>query len=145
MEIIKLGITKNNSQNIEEIEKIELLSGKGIVGDRHFQENNNPKSQLTLIESENIDYYNNKFKVQIPYVNFRRNIITKNIKLNNLVGKEFVIGAVKVRANDLCRPCKHLQELLKQKDIINEFLQKGGLRCEILTSGTIKIGDKIKI
>jgi len=145
MEIIKLGITKNNSQNIDEIEKIELLSGKGIVGDRHFQENNNPKSQLTLIESENIDYYNNKFKVQIPYVNFRRNIITKNIKLNNLVGKEFVIGAVKVRANDLCRPCKHLQELLKQKDIIKEFLQKGGLRCEILTSGTIKIGDKIKI
>tara|TARA_B100000686_G_scaffold49917_1_gene53520 strand:- start:158 stop:595 length:438 start_codon:yes stop_codon:yes gene_type:complete len=145
MEIIKLGITKNNSQNIEEVEKIELLSGKGIVGDRHFQEKNNPKSQLTLIESENIDYYNNKFKVQIPYVNFRRNIITKNIKLNNLVGKEFVIGAVKVRANDLCRPCKHLQELLKQKDIIKEFLQKGGLRCEILTSGTIKIGDKIKI
>ena len=145
MEVIKLGIAQNRSQKIQEVEKIELLPGKGIVGNRHFQENNNPKSQLTLIESENIDYYNKKFNVQIPYVNFRRNIITKGIELNKLVGKQFVVGKIKVKGNDLCRPCKHLQEILGQKDIIKEFLQKGGLRCEILTSGIIEVGDKIKI
>ena len=145
MEVIKLGIAQNRSQKIQEIEKIELLPGKGIVDNRHFQENNNPKSQLTLIESENIDYYNKKFNVQIPYVNFRRNIITKGIELNKLVGKQFVVGKIKVKGNDLCRPCKHLQEILGQKDIIKEFLQKGGLRCEILTSGIIEVGDKIKI
>ena len=145
MEVIKLGIAQNRSQKIQEIEKIELLPGKGIVDNRHFQEDNNPKSQLTLIESENIDYYNKKFNVQIPYVNFRRNIITKGIELNKLVGKQFVVGKIKVKGNDLCRPCKHLQEILGQKDIIKEFLQKGGLRCEILTSGIIEVGDKIKI
>ena len=145
MEVIKLGIAQNRSQKIQEVEKIELLPGKGIVGNRHFQEDNNPKNQLTLIESENIDYYNKKFNVQIPYVNFRRNIITKGIELNKLVGKQFVVGKIKVKGNDLCRPCKHLQEILGQKDIIKEFLQKGGLRCEILTSGIIEVGDKIKI
>ena len=62
MEVIKLGITKNNSGKIKQIEKIELLSGKGIVGDRHFSINNNPKNQLTLIESENIDHFNKLVK-----------------------------------------------------------------------------------
>ena len=145
MEVIKLGITKNNSQKIEEVEKIKLLSGKGVVGDKHFHENNKPRNELTLIESENIDHYNKKFNVQIPYINFRRNVVTKGIKLNKLVGKQLVVGKIKIEGKDLCRPCKYLQETLGQKDIIKEFLQKGGLRCEILTSGVIKVGDAIKV
>ena len=60
------------------------------------------------------------------------------------MGSEFFIGKTKVKAHDLCRPCKSLQETLGQKNIIKEFLQKGGLRCEILTSGKISIGDIIK-
>ena len=62
-------------------------------------------------------------------------MITKGIELNILVGKQLMIGKIKIKGNDLCRPCKHLQETLNQKDIVKEFLQKGGLRCEILTSG----------
>ena len=122
-----------------------MLAGKGIIGDRHFQENNNAKNQLTLIESENINYYNKKFNLNIPHLNFRRNIITKDIELNNLVGKELLIGQTKIKGVDLCRPCKSLQENLGQDNIIKEFLRKGGLRCEILISGDIKIGDEIKI
>ena len=72
-----------------------------------------------------------------------RNIVTKDIKLNNLLGKEFSAGSVKLKGNDLCRPCKHLETLLGYNDIIKEFLLKGGLRCEILSSGKIYIGDKI--
>ena len=45
--VIKLGIAINNNQKIQEVEKIELLSGKGVVGDRHFHENNNVRSQVT--------------------------------------------------------------------------------------------------
>ena len=55
--VIKLGIAKKSNKKIEEVEKVELLSGKGIVDDRHFNENNDVKNQITLIESENIDYY----------------------------------------------------------------------------------------
>ena len=61
--VIKLGIAKNNNQKIQEVEKIELLSGKGVVEDRHFQESNDARTQITLIESENIDYFNKKFKL----------------------------------------------------------------------------------
>ena len=78
--IIGLGIAKNSNQKIEEVSKVELIEGKGIVGDRHFHENNSVRSQITLIESENIDYYNNKFKTNYSYLDFRRNVVTKGIE-----------------------------------------------------------------
>ena len=143
--VIKLGITKNSAQKIEEVEKIEILSGKGVVGDRSFQDSNDARKQITLIESENIDYYNNKFNIDYTYLDFRRNVVTKGIELNNLVGKKLSIGNIEIEVHDLCRPCKHLEETLKGKDIIKEFLHKGGLRCEILTSGTINLEDEITI
>ena len=90
--VFKLGITSSNNKKIEEVESIEVLSNKGIVGDRHFNDYNDPYCQLSLIESENIDEYNSKFGLNIPYIDFRRNIITKGIKLNNLIGKKLLIG-----------------------------------------------------
>jgi len=143
--VFKLGITDKNNKKIQEVESIEVITNKGIVGDRHFKDYNDPYCQLSLIESENIDQYNTKYGLNISYVDFRRNIITKEIELNNLIGKKFFIGKVQVEGIDLCRPCRHLTEILKQENILKEFLRKGGLRCKILTSSKIDIGDKIKI
>ena len=110
IKVLKLGITRNNNKKIDEVESIEVIANKGIIGDRHFKDYNDPYCQLSLIESENIDYYNTKYNLNIPYVDFRRNIITKGIRLNNLIGKKFLIGKVKVEGLDLCRPCRHLTE-----------------------------------
>jgi len=144
-EVFKLGITSNNNKKIEEVSSIKVLANKGIIGDRHFNDYNDPYCQLSLIESENIDHYNTKFGLNIPYVDFRRNIVTKGIELNNLISKKLQIGDVKIEAIDLCRPCKHLTEMLNQGNILKEFLRKGGLRCQILSSSIINIGDKIKV
>ena len=81
--------------------------------------------------------------MNIPYLNFRRNIVTKGIRLNQLIGKRLKIGNVEVEGIDLCRPCKHLTEMLNQKNVLKEFLRKGGLRCQILSSSKIILGDKI--
>ena len=143
--VFKIGVTKNNNQAIQEVKEINLLAGKGIIGDRHFHEHSEGRNQLTLIESENIDFYNEKFNLKIPYINFRRNIITKGIKLNDLIGKKLTIGKTEVKGVDLCRPCKSLQKNLGQDNIIKEFLRKGGLRCEILTSADVKVDDEIKV
>jgi len=143
--VFKIGITEKNNKEIERKEKIEVVASKGIIGDRYFHDFNVDRKQITLIESENIDYYNNKFKTNYPYLDFRRNVVTKGIELNNLVGKKLSIGNIKIEGHDLCRPCKHLEETLNGKDIIKEFLRRGGLRCEILTSGTINLQDKITI
>ena len=144
-EVFKIGIAKSNDQSIEEVKQINLIAGKGILGDLHFNEHNDARKQLTLIESENINYYNKNFNLNIPYLSFRRNIITKGIQLNDLVDKRLLIGKVELKGIDLCRPCKNLQEILRQDNIIKEFLRKGGLRCEIINNGIIKLGDFIKV
>jgi MOSC domain-containing protein YiiM len=143
--VYEIGITEKNNQEIEKKESIEVVASKGIVGDRYFHDFNGDREQITLIESENIDYYNNTFNTKFTYVEFRRNIITKNIKLNDLVGKTILVGNIKLKVNDLCRPCKDLQQRLGKSNIIKEFLRRGGLRCEILSSGTINVGDKITV
>ena len=142
--VLKLGLTNNNNQKIKEVNSFDVIANKGVIGDRHFKDYNDPYCQLSLIESENIDYYNVKYGLNIRYVDFRRNIITQGISLNNLIGKKLLIGKVEVEVIDLCRPCKHLSEILNQDNIIKEFLRKGGLRCHILSSSKINIGDQIE-
>ena len=141
--VIKLGISSSNNKKIKEVNFIEVLANKGVVGDRYFSDYNDPYSQLTLIESENIDFYNFKYGLNIPYINFRRNVVTKGVRLNELVGKKLKIGNVELEGVDLCRPCRHLAEILCHDNILKEFLRKGGPRCQILSSSIIKIDDKI--
>ena len=142
--VIQIAITKNFKGKMIKVNSATAIAGKGLINDRHYIENNEKKNQITLIEIENINNYNKINSSSILPTNFRRNIITEGIRLNELVGCEFLIGKVKVKAHDLCRPCKYLQESLKQKNLVKEFLNKGGLRCEILTDGKINIGDEIK-
>ena len=144
-EVLKIGITAKNNQSIKEVNSIEVIANKGIIGDRHFHDFNDPYNQLSLIESEGIDEYNMRFDLNISYIDFRRNIVTKGIKLNDLIGKKLSVGNVKLEVIDLCRPCRHLTEMLKQKNILKEFLRKGGLRCQILSSSNICVGDKIEV
>ena len=142
--VIEIAISESSGRVMKNVYSVESIVGKGLLNDRHFKEDNEKKSQITLIEIENINHYNQISRASILPKDFRRNIITKGIKLNELVGSEFFIGEVKVRAHDLCRPCKYLQESLNQKNLVKELLRKGGLRCEILTNGKIFVGDKIK-
>ena len=139
--IIEICIAKKKGDKLINVINIEARAGKGLVGDRKFKENNNKKQQLTLIEIEN---FNKISKSSIPAINFRRNIITQGVSLNDLNGKIFRIGNVKVKAHDLCHPCKYLQDILKFENLIKVLLNKSGLRCEILTDGKLSIGDVIQ-
>ena len=141
--VLNIGISENKSNKIVNVNKVEAIKDKGLIGEKHFKEDNKKRSQITLIEIENINHYNKITGTQIPAINFLRNIVTEGIRLNMLLGKEFFIGKVRVRAHDLCRPCKNLQETLQQKNTVKELLYTGGLRCEILSSGKIFIDDQI--
>ena len=142
--VYEIGICKNKGDKILKINEVEAVAGCGLLNDRKSKKNNTKLGQMTLIEIENINYYNKISNSSIQPVDFRRNIITNDIRLNSLVGKEFFIGDVKLKGHDLCRPCKYLEKLLGQKNFIKELLYKGGLRCEILVSCKIVKGDKIK-
>ena len=143
--VVKIGIANAKGSKINNVEKVNILKGKGLVNDRKFSDNNKKDKQITLIEIENINLYNKKFGTNIEPLDFRRNIITKDIDLNKLLGKEFMIGNIRLKAHDLCRPCKYLQKKLNIDNFVKEFLLKGGIRCEILNTGTINLGDIIKV
>ena len=141
--VLEIGISENKSNKIVNVNDVEAIKGKGLVDEKHFSENNKKRCQITLIEIENINHYNKITGTMIPAINFLRNIVTEGTRLNELVGKEFFIGLVKLKAHDLCRPCKYLQDSLRQTDTVKELLHSGGLRCEILSSGKIYINDQI--
>ena len=141
--VLEIGISENKSSKIVSVNEVEAIKGKGLIGEKHFKEDNKKRCQITLIEIENINHYNKITGANIPAINFLRNIVTEGIQLNVLLGKEFFIGAVKVKAHDLCKPCKNLQESFQQKNTVKELLLTGGLRCEILSSGKICINDQI--
>ena len=143
--VYKICISDKSGKGMIDVANVEAVSGKGLVDDRYFNENNDADIQLTLIESENIDHYNSISGTNIPYIDFRRNIITKGINLNKLVGKEILIGKVKLKGHRLCPPCKYLQDKLQQKNLVKNLVNRGGLRCEILSNGKISIHDKIKL
>ena len=143
-EVSKICITNKSAKEMQDVNTVEVIASKGIVNDRYFNENSDQALQITLIESENIDYYNQISETNIPYISFRRNIITKGIQLNDLVGKEILIGNVKIKGHRLCAPCRYLQEMLKQKNLVKKLLNRRGLRCEILTDGIISENDRIK-
>ena len=123
--VFKICITSKSGQDMNEVNSIEVIANQGIVNDRYFKEYNEKDLQITIIERENIDYVNEISSSHIPYIDFRRNIITQGIKLNELVNKEFIIGEVKIKGHRLCDPCKYLQDKLKHENLVKKLVNKG--------------------
>ena len=123
------------------------IPGAGLEGDRYALKVGTfykpaPDHELTLIEAEAIEALRRDYRVELAAGDSRRNIVTRNVPLNHLVGKEFAIGDVRIRGIRLCEPCDHLQKVTG-KPVIKGLLRRGGLRAQILTQGTIRVGDTI--
>ena len=127
------------------VDSVQAIPGQGIKGDRYCGQDTDPARQLTLVESEVIDQFNQETASEFSYEMFRRNLVTEGVQLNNLVGETFYVGEVWFRGHELCEPCRYLQDRLKVTDLVKRLTHKGGLCCEILTSGTIRSGDNLRI
>jgi MOSC domain-containing protein YiiM len=99
--------------------------------------------QCTLIEIETLDAILRDYKITVLPGESRRNLTTRGVPLNHLVGREFYIGGVRLRGERLNVPCKYLDELLDRK-VFNFLLNRSGLNCGILQGGTIRKGEKIR-
>jgi len=141
-EVFGITVCSDFGKDMIQLDSVEAIAGKGIVEDRYFKKNKNT-SNITLIEKEYIDLFNKNSSRSIPYQKFRRNIITKGIRLNSLVGREIFIGSVKIKVHELCQPCLKLQKLLGQNNFVKDMTHKSGIRCEILIGGKIAKGNKI--
>ena len=129
------------------VDQAEAMPGIGLEGDRYARRQGTfykpePDYELTLIEAEAIEAANRDYDLKLTVGETRRNVATWGVPLNHLVGKEFLLGEVRVRGIRLCEPCGHL-ERLTDRPVIEALRHRGGLRAQILTSGVIRKGDGI--
>jgi MOSC domain-containing protein YiiM len=132
---------------MQAVAKATALPGSGLEGDRYALQQGTffkplPDFELTLIESEALEALQRDYHIELSSLEARRNLVTRGVALNHLVGKEFRIGEVKIRGIRLCEPCAHLQALTG-RPVIKGLRHRGGLRAQILTGGTISVGDSV--
>jgi MOSC domain-containing protein YiiM len=132
------------------VEEAKLVAGRGIVGDRYYTGTGtfspaamDADHQLTLIEAEEIDACNAAVGRSHAHGDLRRNIVTRGIELNALVGVEFRVGGARARGMRLCEPCQHLAQKLGA-EILPAMVHRAGLRAEILKDGAVRPGDGIE-
>ena len=130
------------------VERVRALPGRGLHGDRYAAgigtfSTHKGQRDVSLIESEAIEAFERESGISLSAAESRRNILTSGARLNDLVGKEFQIGAVRMRGLRLCEPCTHLVRLTKQPATLRGLVHRGGLYAAILNEGEVAVGDSI--
>lgn len=131
-----------------EVAEARAEAGRGLEGDRYWlgegKFSNKPGHRaLTLIEAEAIEALAREVNMDLLPGETRRNIVTRGVALNHLVGKEFTVGGVRMRGVKLCEPCNYLEELTKRDGIRAALVHRGGLRVDLIGDGVIRKGDEI--
>lgn len=133
VEAINIGPT----DAIGPVRSVRAVAGKGLEGDRHFFAGGaDPGEALTVIEAEVLE------EVGLTGAQSRRQVLVRGVRVNDLVGKRFWIGEVECLGTELCEPCLHLQRLTRP-GIIKELSHRAGIRADILSGGTIRVGDLV--
>jgi MOSC domain-containing protein YiiM len=144
-------ITGVASTPMQSVTSAVAIAGKGLEGDRYAAGvgfySPNPTTEgareLTLIEQESIQVVQES-GIAFEGVDSRRNVMTRNVRLGELLGKRFTIGEVVCEGVRDCPPCVHLNELTGET-VMPLLVHTGGMRARIVTGGTIAVGDRITV
>jgi len=143
VELIHIADVKGGP--VRPLETVAAVAGVGLAGDRnHREEGDTPGRDLTLIEAEEIEVLARNHGIHLADGETRRNITTRGIRLNDLVGKEFWIGEVRARGVKVNEPCQYLQDLVG-KPILRPLAHRAGIRADLLTDGRISVGDRLEV
>jgi MOSC domain-containing protein YiiM len=119
------------------VDYVQAVAGKGLIGDRHYYADGaEPGRALTLVEAEVVE------DAGLPPGGTRRQVTVRGVRLNDLVGKRFRVGYVEFYGVELCEPCLHLESMTRP-GIIKELVHRAGINADILTDGTISVGDPV--
>ena len=125
------------------VERVEAHAGKGLAGNRYyFDDGAAPGRALTLIAAEAIESFTDETGIPLAADESRRNVLTRGIDVNALVGKRFRIGDVECEGVELCEPCTHLQAMTRP-GVLNGMVHRAGLNADILSDGEIAVGDAV--
>ncbi len=147
--LLAIYIGSRKHADLQRVEEVQAMPGSGLEGDRYFLQQGtfskpgSPDREVTLIEMEAIEALARECKFTLEPGQARRNLVTRGVPLNHLVGQEFSVGEVLLRGLRLCEPCDHL-EALTVKGIKDGLCHRGGLRAQIVRGGFVRSGDPIR-
>jgi MOSC domain-containing protein YiiM len=147
--VVSINITPAAEGGMTPVSEAHAVPGKGLTGDRYFNQTGTysktpgPDREVTLIAIEAIEALQRDYHIVLDPKDSRRNIVTRGVPLNHLVGREFTIGSVSLRGIRLCEPCGHLEGLTRE-GVRAGLVHRGGLRAQILTDGVIRPGDPVQ-
>jgi MOSC domain-containing protein YiiM len=135
---------EGSSQPIQ-LDEAELVAGKGIVGDKNFAKDKWPGQNVTLIEAEEIERFNTAYGLSFSPGSLRRNLVTRGVRLTELVGMHFTIGNVQFFGVELCEPCASLGNKLATTDmtaaeVVKALTHRAGLRADVVSDGFLSVG-----
>jgi MOSC domain-containing protein YiiM len=146
--VISLHLAASAGEPTWAVDEVQAVPGRGLVGDRYFLGTGfySPKPghrELTLIELETLEALRVEHGIELAPGQTRRNVLTRGVPLNDLIDRDFLVGPIVVRGMRLCEPCVHLVEVTG-KQVLQPLVHRGGLRAQILTGGTIRVGDPVR-
>jgi MOSC domain-containing protein YiiM len=148
-QVVAIHVTPDAEGPMKSVEAVRAVPGKGLEGDRYFlktgtySKKDGPDRQVTLIETEAVGAAAHDYELPLESRLTRRNLVTSGVALNHLVGREFMVGEVRLRGVRLCEPCGHMEKL-SVPGAREALVHRGGLRAEILTAGVVRVGDPIE-
>jgi MOSC domain-containing protein YiiM len=143
-----IHLASGGSEPMRSVDRVGAIAGVGLEGDRyalgtgHYSGDPRVDRHVTLIEAEEIEALAARFGIVLAKSDTRRNVTTRGIRLNELVGRRFRIGGVECAGTRLCEPCQYLTDLLG-KPVLAPLVHRAGLRARILTDGELGLGDEV--
>ncbi|MCH9651982.1 MAG: hypothetical protein K0U98_27380 [Deltaproteobacteria bacterium] len=151
-ELVGIFTSARAGEAMEPLTEAVLETGKGLVGDRYYHGvgtfseklEGTPDVELTLVEEEEVFRFNEVAGLGLGLGDLRRNLVTRGVRLNDLVGKRFQVGGVQLKGIRLCEPCAHLSRLV-EPSLLPGMRHRAGLRAQIVSGGPVRLGNEIAV
>ena len=139
--VVGLLVAPDAEQPLVRVGSVNAVAGRGLEGDRYFDGRGTFSGtgrgyELTFVEAEVLD------EVDLSWEQARRNVVTRGIALNGLVGRRFTVGTVECVGRRLAEPCSHLEKLARP-GLLRPLVHRAGLRADVLRDGKISVGDSV--
>jgi MOSC domain-containing protein YiiM len=147
--VISIHVADRAGEPMRPVREARAVAGRGLEGDRYFEgrgfysDHPGPEREVTLIEEESIEALVRDHGLRVEPGETRRNITTRGVPLNHLVGRRFRVGGATLRGVELCEPCRHLVDVTQKRGLLSTLVHRGGLHAQVLEGGEIREGDEV--
>ena len=138
----QIAITPRADDLPAPVECVRAVAGRGLEGEYHFDQDDSG-ANLTLVAAEALEGFEADTGIPLSHEESRRNLLTRGVDLNVLVGRRFAVGGVECEGVELCEPCRSLERRTRP-GVLRGLVHRGGLRADIVAGGEIRVGDPVR-